>query len=118
VGGRASTEECINLCTGGYRIGLVRGAVATSSTLHRRWATQDGIRHHIIDPARGRPAEHDWVMTSVVAHDTATADALATALLADSQRALKALRHVDADALLVSSGGGCFMTPGLQGYLR
>ena len=38
---------------------LSSGAVATSTTARRRWATTAGPAHHLIDPATGRPVETD-----------------------------------------------------------
>jgi len=43
-----------------WDVGVLRvtdAAIATSSTHRRRWQTQDGPAHHIIDPRTGRPAE-------------------------------------------------------------
>ncbi len=38
--------------------GRLTGAMATSTTLKRRWTTDDGgTAHHLIDPRTGRPAE-------------------------------------------------------------
>ena len=38
------------------RIGLARGAVATSTTLRRSWRADGELRHHLIDPATRRPS--------------------------------------------------------------
>jgi thiamine biosynthesis lipoprotein len=118
LGGDRDEEELVELCTGGYRVGMRRGALASSSTLHRRWAVTGGSAHHIIDPASGLPADTDWVQTSVLAADATTADVLATSLLADARTALLALRTYGAEALLVAADGRCMMTPGLAQHLR
>ena len=62
-------------------LGLAEGAVATSSTLRRRWV--DGAReaHHLIDPRSGAPTEGDLVTVTVVAATTAAAEVLAKAAL-------------------------------------
>ncbi|MFN8639291.1 MAG: FAD:protein FMN transferase [Dehalococcoidia bacterium] len=39
VGGAREQDELIELCTGGYRVGIRAGALASSSTLHRHWST-------------------------------------------------------------------------------
>lgn len=117
-GGDRDQDELVELCTGGYRVGIRAGGLASSSTLHRRWATSEGDAHHIIDPRSDRPSSGDWVQTSVLAADTTTADVLATALLADAQAALPALARRGAEALLVGADGQCMMTPGLARYLR
>ena len=63
------------------RINLLDGAIATSSTLRRRWSTAGGPAHHVIDPRTGRPSTGPLVACSVVAAEAWWAEALATALL-------------------------------------
>jgi thiamine biosynthesis lipoprotein len=118
LGGDRDGEEVVELCTGGYRVGVRRGGLASSSTLHRRWVTVEGEAHHIIDARTDRPADGEWVQVSVLAPDATTADVLATALLADAEAALPALALRQAEALLVARDGRCMMTPGLAVYLR
>ncbi len=62
----------------GLAVGLRDAAVATSSSLRRRWRCADGaVAHHIIDPGDGLPAR--GVLTAVVVASTVTfADTLAT----------------------------------------
>jgi thiamine biosynthesis lipoprotein len=73
----------VGLCDG-WAIALRRGGVATSGTEARRWANG----HHLIDPRTGRPADTDLSAASVVAADTATAEALSkAAVLLGSARA-------------------------------
>ncbi|MCC6237299.1 MAG: FAD:protein FMN transferase [Dehalococcoidia bacterium] len=118
LGGERDEEELVELCTGGYRVGVRAGGLASSSTLHRRWATAGGDAHHIIDPRSDRPSAGEWVQSSVLAPDATTADVLATALLANAEAALPALARRGAEALLVAADGHCMMTPGLARYLR
>jgi thiamine biosynthesis lipoprotein len=118
LGGARDTEAVVELCTGGYRVGVMDGALASSSTLHRRWPVAGGTAHHIIDARLGAPATGRWVQCSVLARDATTADVLATALLADADAVLPALAAHGAQALLVSGDGSCMMTPGLAEYLR
>ena len=101
----------------GLAVGLRDMAVATSSTLRRRWATTEGEAHHIIDsqtavPARGVPT------AVVVAPRASLADGLATALVAAGGRALGALAVLDAEALLRAEDGSWRMTPGMERHLR
>lgn len=66
-------------------LGLLDGAVATSSTLARRWQDGDATAHHLIDPRTGRPADGDIVSVTVVAGRAAAAEVLAkSALVAGS----------------------------------
>jgi thiamine biosynthesis lipoprotein len=56
-------------------------AVATSSIVRRAWMRNGEARHHIIDPRTGEPAHSDLVAATVVAPDTATAEAFAKAAI-------------------------------------
>jgi thiamine biosynthesis lipoprotein len=62
-------------------VGLVDGAVATSSTLRRRWAVEGGTRHHVVEPTSGRSATGPLVAATAVAGEGWWAEALATAAL-------------------------------------
>lgn len=44
--------------------GQLTGALATSTTLRRRWRTAEGDAHHLIDPRTGLPAESPFVQAS------------------------------------------------------
>jgi thiamine biosynthesis lipoprotein len=99
-------------------VGLFDASVATSSTLRRRWRAQNGeLAHHIIDPQCAMPA-CGMQTAVVVARNTALADALATALVADAARSLHALPVVGADAMLQHADGRWEMTSGMGRYLR
>jgi thiamine biosynthesis lipoprotein len=66
----------------GGRLGilaLTRGGVATSGRDRRRFGA-GSCRHHLIDPATGRPAEPGPLSVTVVAATTAEAEVHATAL--------------------------------------
>jgi len=56
-------------------------ALATSSTLRRRWRVGDEQRHHLIDPATGRPSTSPVVQCTAVAPTCTAADVLAKAIL-------------------------------------
>jgi thiamine biosynthesis lipoprotein len=57
-------------------------AVATSSTMRRRWLSDSGaVCHHIIDPRTGRPAETDLASVTVVADSATEAEVMAKRLL-------------------------------------
>lgn len=90
---------------------LEGGAVATSSTLKRRWAGPDGPRHHIVDPRTGLSAVGPFVTVTVCAPDATTADVLATTLLVDPRDILPRLEAFGASALLVDADGQCWTTP-------
>lgn len=69
-----------------------------------------GERSLVIAPETALPAGTRFALASVVAPDAATADAWATALLADPDRALPALRHLEAAALLADHERNCFVS--------
>ena len=60
---------------------LADGAVATSSTIGRRWAGPDGPRHHLIDPATAAPSTSGVAAATVVAASCAWAEAVAKAVV-------------------------------------
>jgi thiamine biosynthesis lipoprotein len=57
------------------------GAVATSTTLKRRWTIDGQHRHHLIDPRTGEPADTDLDHVTVVAGSAWAAEVLAKAVL-------------------------------------
>jgi len=118
VGGAEPEEQLIGVELTGLTIGLSAGAVATSSTHQRAWETPQGPKHHIIDPTRGAPTDHEYVLATVLANCAATADALATALLADPERATEMLARHQAEAILVTRSGDTFMSPAMAQQLR
>lgn len=57
------------------------GAVATSTTLLRRWVHEFGEAHHLIDPGTSRPSTSDVVLVAVSAGEAWEAETLAKACL-------------------------------------
>lgn len=86
-------------------------AVATSSTLLRRWRDRAGLeRHHIVDPRSGVPARTRVVTATVVAPTATEADGLATALLVDPDLVLARLPAHGARAALRDDEGRWWTT--------
>lgn len=82
-------------------IEVSHGAVATSGVDRRSWATHQGTRHHVMDPATGTSAATDLLRVTVIDADGARADALATALLvAGRERALQMMRQLGVVGIL------------------
>ena len=52
-------------------------AVATSAPNRRRWRTELGRMHHLIDPGTGRPSESDLAQVTVLADGVEVAEVLA-----------------------------------------
>ncbi|MDQ1518626.1 MAG: FAD:protein transferase [Actinomycetota bacterium] len=99
-------------------LGLRDGAVATSTTLRRRWTAQGQERHHLIDPWTGAPSTTDLTLAAVVTVDAWVAEVLAKAvLLRGSAQAFDLVAGLGADALTVDRGGAVRATPGLAAFL-
>ena len=105
-----ATEPIVNL-------GLHDGAVATSTTLRRRWEVDGEARHHLIDPGTGRPSDTDLTLATVVAGQAWVAEVLAKAVL------LRGLPHpfdlvggTGAEALAVDTEGRVHVTPGFTAF--
>jgi thiamine biosynthesis lipoprotein len=80
-------------------------ALATSSTIARRWRNVDELMHHILDPRTGRPAATTWRTASVSAFSCVEANALSTAALVRGVGAPRYLREIGAPARLVAADG-------------
>ena len=87
------------------------GAVATSSVVKRSWKQGETIRHHLIDPRSGEPADTPWLSVTVLAPHAVAAETFAKAFLIadeDSANLLEAqnpeltVLAVDSDGNLVS----------------
>jgi thiamine biosynthesis lipoprotein len=87
------------------RVRLLGGAVATSSTACRTWRQAGQIRHHIVDPRTGRPADGPWQTVSVAAATCADANAAATAAVVAGRPAAGWLAAAGLPARLVSRDG-------------
>jgi thiamine biosynthesis lipoprotein len=88
------------------RISLPQGAaLATSSTLRRRWMRGGRLVHHIVDPRTGAAAEPVWRTVSVAAGSCLVANAGATASIVRGREALGALRRAGLPARLVERDG-------------
>ena len=100
-------------------LGLADGAVATSTTLRRRWrAPGGGTGHHLIDPRTGLPSDTDVTSATVVAPTAWAAEVLAKAVLLNGwSTAFDILGGTGAEALAVDDAGRVAATPGLAAYL-
>jgi thiamine biosynthesis lipoprotein len=88
------------------RIALPAGAaLATSSTLGRRWRAGGHLLHHILDPQTCQPAPPVWRTVSVAAHACAEANTLSTAAIVRGETALDWLRSLGRPARLVHADG-------------
>ncbi len=99
------------------RLGLRDGAVATSTTLRRRWEVAGEARHHLIDTVTGRPSETCIELATVVSGLAWTADVLAKALVLDRHpEPFALLRSTAAEGLVVDREHNVIATAGLAAY--
>jgi thiamine biosynthesis lipoprotein len=90
----------------GLTLELSRGAMATSGRDRRRWRAGGEERHHLIDPATGRPARSEYVRVTVVADSAASAEVLAKAAFLGAE--------VDVPRVLVTADGRTILAGGLS----
>lgn len=84
----------------------VTGALATSSTQARRWASDGGERHHLLDPRTGLPAEEVWRTVTIAAPTCVAANTATTAavVLGREAPAWLDIRKVAAARLVARDG--------------
>ncbi|MEO8889311.1 MAG: FAD:protein FMN transferase [Jatrophihabitantaceae bacterium] len=80
-------------------------AVATSSTIRRRWAHNGRQMHHILDPRTGRPAEPVWRTVTVASSSCVHANTLSTAAIVRGGLAKSWLSLQNVPARLVAQDG-------------
>jgi len=104
-------------------IALKDKSVATSGS-YRKFYEVNGIRYsHTIDPKTGRPVRHSLLSASVIAANTAVADAYATSFMVMGLEKSKAfLENNDSlDAYFIYSGKDgkykTYATPGFRKYI-
>jgi thiamine biosynthesis lipoprotein len=86
-------------------VSIESGGLATSSTTVRRWRTNEGDAHHLIDPWTGRPATSCWRTVSVAAPTCLDANVAATAAIVLSHSATGWLGNRQLPARLVGAAG-------------
>jgi thiamine biosynthesis lipoprotein len=83
-------------------IGLPAGsALATSSTVRRRWRHGGDLVHHVLDPRTGRSADPVWRTVSIAAQTCFAANTVSTAAIVRGRRAPKWIAALGMSARLV-----------------
>jgi thiamine biosynthesis lipoprotein len=87
-------------------VGLVSGALATSTVTRRRWRVDGEERHHLVDPRTGRPAESGLRAATVAASTCQAAEvACKAALLLGAEEGRAFLERHGLSGLLVTDDG-------------
>ena len=87
-------------------LGLAAGGLATSGRDRRRWQVAGEERHHLIDPATGRPARSPYLRVTVAAPTAVDAEVLAKDVFLGRDPS-------DLDAVLVAEDGAVTLTGAL-----
>jgi FAD:protein FMN transferase len=99
------------------RLGVGDGAVATSTTLLRRWRIGETTNHHLIDPSTGLPSDSDLMLATVVAGEGWIAEVQAKAvLLRGSVRAFDLIDGTGIEGLAVGRAGRMLMSSGFTRF--
>jgi FAD:protein FMN transferase len=98
---RIADDHAEPLANPGPVVAISAGGLATSGTAVRRWRTNLGEAHHILDPSSGRPAVTPWRTVSVAAATCVDANVAATAaiVLGESAPSWLAARELPARAV-------------------
>jgi thiamine biosynthesis lipoprotein len=94
----------------GPTLGLTQGGLATSGVDRRRWLRGGIERHHVIDPASGRPAVSDLLRVTAFADTAVEAEVLAKTLLLAGVEAASA---AGVPAVLATADGRTLLAGGI-----
>ncbi|MCR5094417.1 MAG: FAD:protein FMN transferase [Lachnospiraceae bacterium] len=86
-----------------------------TSGIYERYFEENGVRyHHILDPQTGYPADSGLSSVTVISPDSASGDALATALLVmGAEKGQELMEHLpDMEALFITGDGEILKTSG------
>jgi thiamine biosynthesis lipoprotein len=100
-------------------LALQDGAIATSSRLGRTWMRSGVLRHHLLEPATGKPAGTSLAAVTVVAGRGWWAEVLAKAtFLAGPSAGVALLQQAGATGLLLDDHRRLVAAPGMEEFLR
>jgi FAD:protein FMN transferase len=102
---RVTDDHRAGTSAAGQWISLHTGGLATSSVQVRRWLTDEGPVHHLLDPATGRPAEPCWRTVSVCAGTCLDANIASTAAIVRGEPAVEWLSELALPSRLVTLAG-------------
>jgi FAD:protein FMN transferase len=95
------------------RVAMPAGAVASSSTVERRWRSGESHRHHVIDPRTGTPTDTPVIAATVFAATAWWAEVLTKAILVGGDTDLSELPD-GVEAIAVTAAGTRHVTAGVK----
>ena len=95
-------------------------ALATSTIARRRWSYDGQLKHHLIDPRTGQPAQTDAVSVTVIADRTVMAEIYAkVALILGVEQGLDYLQRLpNVEGLIYTMNDEVVYTDGLGDALE
>jgi FAD:protein FMN transferase len=115
---RIADDHAASTGSDGPTVSVTTGGLATSSTAVRRWRTDEGDAHHILDPQTGRPAVSPWRTLSVAGATCFDANVAATAAIIRGDGALEWLRRRRLPARCVRQDGSVVAVGGWPSEVR
>jgi thiamine biosynthesis lipoprotein len=109
---RIAEDHAASLTDPGPTVAIRTGGLATSSTSVRRWKTEQGEAHHILDPRSGRPTITPWRTVTVAAATCVDANVAATAALVRGAAAVDELGAARLPSRLVRRDGSVVQVAG------
>jgi thiamine biosynthesis lipoprotein len=94
---------------------IPEGAVATSSTHSRRWATTEGEVHHLIDAQSGAPVDSPYELVTVLALDAWWAETCAKTIILSGSLGVAEAHGNAGVAFTIDGHAHCF--GGFENYL-
>ena len=96
---------------------IQRGAVCTSSTTRRRWPSDAGPQHHLIQPSSGTPCNTGVLTATVIGATAAACEVLATAAIASGlSEGQRLVSSFDATGVLIDGLGELHELPGFERF--
>ena len=108
VGGwpvRIADDHAAPLTGPGPVVAVASGGLATSGTAVRRWRTDRGDAHHILDPNSGEPARSPWRLVTVAAATCVDANVASTSAIVLGASAPEWIAARELPARLVRTDG-------------
>ncbi len=102
---RVTDDHRADVTAPGQWISLHSGGLATSSVAVRRWRTEAGEAHHLVDPVTGGSVDSVWRTVSVTAASCLDANIASTAAIIRGEAALAWLSSLGLPSRLVGVDG-------------